>query len=127
MLLSFIGQGLLSDGHWMISKISSNTSDTPHSQMAMDMPTGSDCHGDESSRHTETQQAKNQSKQSCCEGDNQCQESCNHCLVIASAIGVFSIKSWPATQTSQVPLVITLPHFHSISPDQIIRPPIALS
>ncbi|NRD72293.1 hypothetical protein HQQ94_03360 [Shewanella sp. VB17] len=61
----------------------------------------------------------------CCDGDGPCKSDCDHCLAISITATLFSLKSWTGYSPSEFIFITKMPHFHSISLPQDIRPPIA--
>lgn len=137
IVLAFVGQGLLSDGHWMISEASAhdmsmmqggtNTHMAKHSacqnQIASHQHSSTDEHSMQQDQHCQTQKVN---KKSCCKGEGMCLDECKHCVVITVAAGLMIAKSWPGFNPSQRAMAIPMPHFHSIAPTQALRPPIQM-
>ncbi|NKF49139.1 hypothetical protein G3R49_00930 [Shewanella sp. WXL01] len=69
--------------------------------------------------------AKTNDSSHCCDGDNQCQSDCSHCLVISIAGTLLDLTPWSSNPAPESPLASVIPHFHSIALAQDIRPPIA--
>ncbi|WP_259651268.1 MULTISPECIES: hypothetical protein [Shewanella] len=61
----------------------------------------------------------------CCEGKMSCELDCNHCLVITVTGTLLSFSPWPGNNISDIAMATPMPHFHSISLLQDLRPPIA--
>ena len=132
IMLAFVGQGLLSDGRWMISETQAHEAQMSHGAMMVTSNThsDSDCHDEKNTfnppvstdRHF---QMSNFNNKSCCDSDEQCLDECKHCLVISMTASLMVDHSWLGFSPSEHPMAASLPHFHSISPSQNLRPPIA--
>lgn len=133
IMLTLVGQGLLSDGHWMITQASAhemsmmqgdaNTHMAKHSACKNQEPhhSSTDEHSMQQDQHCQAQKV---SKKSCCKGEAMCLDECKHCVVITVTAGLMIAKSWPGLNPSQRAMAIPMPHFHSIAPTQALRPPI---
>lgn len=122
IMLSFLGQGLLSDGHWMVAEAAE-----PQQTMVPQMQQ-SGCHdtADETKDVQQSDIAHSETHQSnhCCNGSEQCSDDCKHCLVIATTANLHQAKSWPGFSPSEPSLATAMPHFHSIDLTKNLRPPI---
>lgn len=61
----------------------------------------------------------------CCDGQGTCSGDCVHCLSISVAGTLLSDCNWPDAQPMGLQQTTYIPHFHSISLPQALRPPIA--
>ncbi|WP_261923615.1 hypothetical protein [Shewanella sp. NFH-SH190041] len=61
----------------------------------------------------------------CCDGNNGCSEDCGHCMTISVTGTLLSDNYWPERFPSEAAVSTKLPHFHSVSLSQALRPPIA--
>ncbi len=122
-LLALLSQLVLSNGSLMVSKA-----------MADDMPMistqdGTGCHPmpvNEDTHCCEVEmQTLHSNGQPCCNGNGSCQSDCSHCLVISVTGTLLCASPWPGFSTSEVVMATPVPHFHSISLPQDLRPPIA--
>ncbi len=137
-MLTLVGQGLLSDEHRMIPSASAHDMSMMQTKHGTHMANHSACqdqmtqqnhsstheHSMHQDQHCQSQKANTKS---CCNGEAMCLDECKHCLVITVAAGLIIAKSWPGLSPSQRATAIPMPHFHSISPEQALRPPIFYS
>ncbi|MCG9731621.1 hypothetical protein L1D44_17645 [Shewanella sp. Isolate13] len=125
MLLALLSQLVLTNGSWMVPNAMADE------MPMMSMQAGTECHQDQMDEDThcceseESMQMLPGDSQSCCNGNGNCQSDCNHCLVISVTGTLFSVTPWPGFNTSDIALATPMPHFHSISLPQDLRPPIA--
>ncbi|MCL1138143.1 hypothetical protein [Shewanella pneumatophori] len=127
-LLALLSQLVLSNGSLMVAKAMAD--DMP----MMSMQDGADCHqvtmdinnsDDDCCEIEANTQALAEHSPNCCNGSGSCQSDCSHCLVISVTGTLFSVSPWPGFSTSEIVMATPMPHFHSISLPQDLRPPIA--
>lgn len=124
-LLALLSQLLLTNGSLMVPNAMADE------MPMMTMQDGAECHQMQMDSDThccdsdETMQMLPGNSKNCCNGKGSCQSDCNHCLVISVTGTLFSVLSWPGNNTSDIATATPMPHFHSISLPQDLRPPIA--
>ncbi|WP_153913061.1 hypothetical protein [Shewanella sp. TC10] len=123
-LLTLLSQVMLTNGSLMINN--ANAHEAPMKSMQVEKShhknnetADSDC--------CKTAQAPQQAIEStnCCEGKTSCELDCNHCLVITVTGTLLNFLPWPGNNISDIAMATPMPHFHSISLLQDLRPPIA--
>ncbi|WP_394129377.1 hypothetical protein [Shewanella maritima] len=125
-LLALVGQLVFANGVLMVPK--AHAQEMPMAQMSQNM----DCHqakpvvqsDDCCSKQVQSPETTVSTQQHCCGGSNMCQSDCNHCLFISIAGTLFEFSHWSAFQVPEKAQANVMPHFHSISQQQDIRPPI---
>ena len=130
-LLAMLSQGVFANG-LMIDNPQSHKammSGSHHGTM-MNIKDGATCHTEQTVELSHCCENEQNSMlpgtaQNCCDGDNSCKGDCNHCLVISMTGTLFSSKSWSGFSPSEFVMATQMPHFHSISLPQDIKPPIA--
>ena len=124
-LLALLSQLVLSNGSLMVP--SAMADEMP----MMSMQDGTGCHQVQMDIDAhccdsdEQMQMLPGSSKHCCNGNGTCQSDCSHCLVISVTGTLFSVSPWPGFSTSEIVMATPMPHFHSISLPQDLRPPIA--
>jgi len=128
-LLAFVGQGLLSNDHWMIPVAKADSammmSATGHHQMAASM----DCHPQQTTApqccdgHNVAKVLPNAATHHCCDGNGFCKGG--HCLVISVAGTLLAAVSWPTVKQPEVAVATPMPHFRSVDINPSFKPPIA--
>ncbi|MCL1051632.1 hypothetical protein L2755_18640 [Shewanella abyssi] len=124
-LLALLSQLMLANGSLMVSNAMAD--DMP--MMSMQGQTDGYPQQVENNAHcsdsADSTQVFPSNAESCCNGEDFCQSDCNHCLVISVTASLFSVLSWPGSNMSDIAMATPMPHFHSISLPQDLRPPIA--
>ncbi|WP_394390901.1 hypothetical protein [Shewanella woodyi] len=129
-LLAMLSQGVFASGSMigMSPTHEAMMSGAHHSQM-MSMKNGESCHTEQKTTPSHCCELEQTmlpgAAQNCCDGEGLCKGDCNHCLVISMTGTLFSSKSWSGFSPSEFVMATQMPHFHSISLPQDIRPPIA--
>lgn len=124
-LLALLSQLVLSNGSLMVPNAMAGE------MPMMNMQYGTECHPAQMDEDTHCCEAETQMQmlpgnpQPCCNGNGSCQSDCSHCLVISVTGTLFSASPWPGFSTSEIVMATPMPHFHSISLPQDLRPPIA--
>ena len=126
-MLALLGQGMLTNGHWMVPTAEAHSGEM-HST-AHPMAATMDCHPQQtqSSHCCDDPQVDTvlpDTVSHCCEGKGFCKSDCNHCLVISVAGTLIAIGSWPVMSLPEAAVATPMPHFHSVSVGQTIKPPI---
>ncbi|QUN05963.1 hypothetical protein KDN34_00245 [Shewanella yunxiaonensis] len=129
-MLAFIGQGLLSNDHWMIPSANATEptmmmSATSSQPMAASM----DCHTQKTMTpdccdgHHVAQVLPDTATHHCCDGKGLCKGG--HCLVISVTGTLLAAVSWPTAKQPEVAVATPMPHFHSVDVNPSLKPPIA--
>ena len=126
-LLALLSQLVLANGSLMVTNAMAD--DMP----MMSMQDGADCHqatmdmdaSDNCCENEANMQVIAEHSPNCCSGSGSCQNDCSHCLVISVTGTLFSVSPWPGFSASDVATATPMPHFHSISLPQDLKPPIA--
>ncbi|MGS0692960.1 hypothetical protein [Shewanella sp. 0m-4] len=124
-LLALLSQLVLSNGSLMVPSAMAGD------MQMMSMQDGTECHQvqmDEGAHCCDSEEQMQMlpgNSKDCCNGNGSCQSDCNHCLVISVTGTLLSASPWPGFTTSEIVTATPMPHFHSISLPQDLRPPIA--
>ena len=130
-LLAMLSQGVCASGSMIdMSQTHEVSMSGSHHDAMMSMKDGATCHTeltDEPSHCCDNGQNSMLpgAAQNCCDGDGACEGDCSHCLVVSVTGTLFSSKPWSGFSPSEFVMATPMPHFHSISLPQDIRPPIA--
>ncbi|WP_417762680.1 hypothetical protein [Shewanella sp.] len=128
LLLAFVGQGLLSNGHMMIATANAQ----PMEQMMMNhhqsMSTATHCDEVDMSTCCDGEQANSVlpdvPSHHCCNGKGMCKGQCQ-CLVVSVAGYLMSAPNPTGHPLPEGIVATPAPHFSSIAANPAFKPPIA--
>ncbi|MFQ6372337.1 hypothetical protein [Shewanella sp. YIC-542] len=128
-LLAFVGQGLLSNDHWMIPPAKATPEIMVATTSQHDMTAAMDCHPQTTlppccdEHNVENVLPNATTAHHCCDDKGFCKGG--HCLVISVTGSLLTAVSWPVTKLPDVAVATPMPHFRSIDVNPNFKPPIA--
>lgn len=127
LLLAFVGQGLLSNGHLMIAPAHAQTMDqmmASHHQMkdtteCAEVDMSACCDGEKANSVLPDAPTHH-----CCNGKGMCKGHCQ-CLVVSVAGYLMSVQNPTVQPLPERAIATPEPHFSSIAANPAFKPPIA--
>ncbi|QSX33728.1 hypothetical protein JYB87_00245 [Shewanella avicenniae] len=128
LLLAFVGQGLLSNGHVMIAPANAQEMDqmmmTHHQMNPVTVHTNFDmsdcCDGEQATKSV----LPDAPTHHCCDGKGMCKGNCQ-CLVVSVAGYLMSAQTPSSHPLPEGAIATPAPHFSSIAANPAFKPPIA--